>query len=256
MAQPRHVTPRRRALRLALLGVTLGLALGDAACRRESNPPRAPGAAAAEYFPLVKGARWVYKLDLVVTSTEIEVVAKGDSAVEGLVQTAFVMDERTVGQNFGLAPVGPTAYVSSDGFLCRYSGLDYTQADHLKMLGKEDPTRVIPLGAAPGAEWTHETRLMEQPEGGGGLIKWTGRTKHAETVTVPAGTFTDVILVESEYWDPSLDPDHPLIAYQDWYARGVGLLRSVTKNLQDSDKRMAEQTLESYEFPPLEARAQ
>jgi hypothetical protein len=146
--------------------------------------------------------------------------------------------------------------VSSDGFLCRYSGLDYTQADHLKMLGVEDPTRVIPLGASPGAEWTNETRLMQQPEGGGGVIKWTGRTKRAESVTVPAGTFNDVILVETEYWDPSIDPDAPLISYQDWYARGVGLLRSVTRNLKDGEKRMAEQTLESYAFPPLEARAQ
>jgi hypothetical protein len=74
-------------------------------------------------------------------------------------------------------------------------------------------------------------------------------------VTVPAGTFTDVILVETEYWDPSIDSDKPLISYEDWYARGVGLLRSVTKNSREGGKRMAEQTLESYEFPPLTAHA-
>ena len=205
---------------------------------------------------MVKNAHWIYKLDLVVTQTQIEVVAKGQTDVEGLATGAFVMDERTVGQSFGMAPVGPTAYVTVDGFLSRYSGLDYTTADHLKMLGAEDPTRVIPLGATPGSEWTNETRLLQQPEGGGGLIKWTGRTKRADAVTVPAGTFSDVILVETEYWDPSIDTDNPLITYQDWYARGVGLLRSVTRNARDGNKRMAEQTLESYEFPPLEARAQ
>jgi len=245
----------RRANRLVLVGIALALALCDAACRSEKRATVAPGAASADFFPLVKGARWVYKLDLVITSTEIEVTAKGDTPVEGLDNAAFVMDERNLGQSLGMAPVGPTAYVAADGFLCRYSGLDYTQADHLKMLGREDPTRVIPLGAHPGAEWANETRLMQQPEGGGGLIKWTGRTKATDEVTVPAGTFKDVILVESEYWDPSIDSDHPLIAYQDWYARGVGLLRSVTTNLHEGNKRMAEQTLESYEFPPLEARA-
>ncbi len=216
---------------------------------------RAPGASSEEFFPLVKGARWVYKLDLVVTQTEIEVIAKGQTDIDGLAGGAFVMDERTVGKSFGMAPVGPTAYVAQDGFLARYTGMDYASADHLKMLGGEDPTRVIPLGATPGSEWTNETRLMQQPEGGGGLIKWTGRTKRADAVTVPAGTFNDVILVETEYWDPSVEDDKPLISYEDWYGRGVGLLRSVTKNSRDGGKRMAEQTLESYEFPPLAALA-
>ena len=204
----------------------------------------------------MKGARWTYKLDLVVTSTEIEVLAKGDTQVEGLGRLAFVMDERNLGQALGMAPVGPTAYVATDGFLCRYTRARLHPARITsKMLGVEDPTRVIPLGATPGAEWTNETRLMQQPEGGGGLIKWTGRTKRAESVTVPAGTFTDVILVETEYWDPSIDDQAPLIAYQDWYARGVGLLRSVTLNARDGGKRMAEQSLESFEFPPLQAQA-
>ena len=49
----------------------------------------------------------------------------------------------------------------------------------------------------------------------------------------------DVILVETEYWDPSIDDQAPLIAYQDWYGRGVGLLRSVTLNARDGGKRMA-----------------
>ncbi len=248
------MTTRRPRLTAAqILGVALAVALGLSACRNDAPPQRAPGAAASDFFPLVKGARWTYELDLIVTSTKLEVVAKGQTDVAGLEGGAFVMDERNLGQSFGMAEVGPTAYVVADGFLSRYTGMDYTDPDHLKMLGAEDPTRVIPLGATAGSEWTHETRLMQQPEGGGGLIKWTGRTKLAEPVTVPAGTFSDVILVETEYWDPSIDSERPLISYQDWYARGVGLLRSVTKNAHDGGKRMAEQTLESYEFPPLDA---
>lgn len=246
---PRH---RRRAAR-QVIGVALALCVF--ACRNDAPPQLAPGAAASDFFPLVKGAKWVYALDLVVTSTKIEVVAKGQSEITGLEGDAFVMDERNLGQGFGMAEVGPTAYVVADGFLSRYTGMDYIEPNHLRMLGKEDPTRVIPLGATPGAEWTNETRLMQQPEGGGGLIKWTGRTKRSDPVTVPAGRFTDVILVETEYWDPSIDVDRPLISYQDWYARGVGLLRSVTKNSHEGGTRMAEQTLESYEFPPLEASA-
>ena len=59
------------------IGVALALALSVTACRPAAPPSRAPGAASAEFFPLVKGARWIYDLDLVVTSTKIEVLAKG-----------------------------------------------------------------------------------------------------------------------------------------------------------------------------------
>jgi hypothetical protein len=52
---------------------------------------------------------------------------------------------------------------------------------------------------------------------------------------------------------PSIDDQAPLIAYQDWYARGVGLLR-MHANAR-AGKRMAEQSLESFEFPPLQAQA-
>ena len=122
------------------------------------------------------------------------------------------------------------------------------------MLGGEDPARVMPLGAAPGASWTHETRLLEQPEnGGGGLIKWTGRTTHVAELVVPAGSFQNVLLVETEYWDPSVNAHAPLLSYQDYYARGIGLLRSVTKNVRDGGIQMAEQTLLDFDFPKKHA---
>lgn len=248
----------RARLRLPrrVLGLVAAVVVGALGCSDASSPALASGEAAKDYFPLVRGARWHYKLDLVAAATEIDVIARGDSAIQGLTAPAFVMDERAIGEAFGLAEVGPTAYVVRDGFVCRYTGLDYASPDHLKMLGEEDPTRVLPIAGLPGAEWTHETRLLQQPEqGGGGLIKWTGRTKLAGSLRVPAGTFDDVLLVETEYWDPAMDPDHPLISYQDYYARGVGLLRSVTKNEREGGTRMAEQTLLDYAFPPLEAQA-
>jgi hypothetical protein len=242
----------RRRLRVLAVGLGVAAAVGASGCKPGPDASaRAPGAAANEYFPLVSGAHWRYKLALDIGSTEIEVVARGDHAVEGLSGLAFVMDEHALGaESLGIAEVGPTAYVARDGFLCRYTGLDYLAPDRLKMLGEEDPTRVMPLGAGAGSEWTNETRLMQQPDnGGGGRIKWTGRTRMVEVLEVPAGEFRDVLVVETEYWDPSLRADGPLIAYEDFYARGVGLLRSVTNNARDGGVRMAEQTLLDFDFP-------
>jgi hypothetical protein len=248
---------RRRLRRLALsLGLAAAVGAVGLGCGRSSESSRAPGVAAQEYFPLVPGAHWRYKLALEIGSGEVEIVARGDAAIEGLAGLAFVMDEHALSaEQLGIAEVGPTAYVARDGFLCRYTGLDYREPERLRMLGGEDPARVMPLGATPGSSWTHETRLLEQPEnGGGGFIKWTGRTKQVPELVVPAGAFVDVLLVETEYWDPSVNADAPLLGYQDYYARGVGLLRSVTKNLRDGGIQMAEQTLLDFDFP--EERAQ
>lgn len=249
---------RRRPLRWLASVVGLGALLcGIAACE---PPPSssASGAAAADYFPLVPGAHWRYKYALAVGGIEVEVVARGDSAVEGLPGVAFIMDEHALSADaLGIAEVGATAYVARDGFLCRYTGLDYRSPDRLRMLGEEDPARVMPLGASPGASWTHETRILQQPEGGGGgRIKWTGRTKPVAELIVPAGKFSDVLLVESEYWDPSIQTDAPLLSYQDYYARGVGLLRSVTKNEREGGIQMVEQTLLAFDFPETDAQNQ
>jgi hypothetical protein len=249
MPNPRH---RLRAL----IGVVGLAAIVAAFGCGPTESERAPGVAANEYFPLVTGARWRYKLALDTGDGEIEVVARGDSAVEGLPGVAFIMDEHALdAAALGIAEVGPTAYVARDGFLCRYTGLDYRSPTELRMLGGEDPARVMPIGAAAGAEWTHSTRLLQQPEnGGGGLIRWTGRTSLIPELVVPAGAFKDVLLVETEYFDPSVNADQALLSFQDYYARGVGLLRSVTKNLRDGGAQMAEQTLLDFDFPEEHAQ--
>ncbi|MGH9885928.1 MAG: hypothetical protein ACREBE_10390 [bacterium] len=245
----------RRRLRHLALAAGIAAAAGGLGCNSSSST-HASGMAEKEYFPLVAGARWRYKLALEIGTAEVEVVARGDSPVEGLPGVAFVMDEHALGaETLGIAEVGPTAYVARDGFLCRYTGLDYRSPDHLKMLGQEDPARVMPIGGGLGQEWTNQTRLLQQPEnGGGGLIKWTGRTKRVDTITVPAGEFKDVLLVETEYWDETISKDGPLLAYEDYYARGVGLLRSVTKNLAADGAQMAEQTLLDFDFPEVSAQ--
>jgi hypothetical protein len=246
---------RRSRLRILTLVVGIAAAVGLLGCD-SAAPTHASGAAAKEYFPLVAGAHWRYKLELEIGSGEVEVVARGDSPVEGLAGVAFIMDEHALNADaLGIAEVGPTAYVAHDGFLSRYTGLDYRTPDRLRMLGEEDPTRVMPLGGVSGAEWKHDTRMLQQPEnGGGGFIQWTGRTKTVPVLVVPAGEFTDVLLVETEYWDPEQNQEAPLLAYQDYYARGVGLLRSVTTNSLQGGKQMAEQTLLDFDFPERSAQ--
>lgn len=231
----------------ALLGAGLLL---FAACRQPAPPPGASGPEADSYFPLVAGARWVYGIELgPLAHVELEVVGQGQQAVRGLEGMAFIMSERNLGESFGMVEVSPTAYVIAEGFVSRYQAVDYDDSGAVRLLGREDPTWILPVETVAGKVWSQHTRIFEQPEGGGGSIRWTGRTLALPSLAVPAGSFRDVLKVEIEYWDDTQSPERPLLAYEDYYARGVGLLRSLTFNESEGHRQIVEQSLLRYEFP-------
>lgn len=233
----RSVVPR--------LALTLSLIL--AGCSSELEAPRgATGAAAQDYFPLVVGARWVYALHGMV-SGEVEVVARGPRAVRGLDAEVFVMDELTDGRAVGFADVAPVGYVRLEQHLGRYLGLDYDE-DELRLLGGEDPMRFMPLDPQQVTQWEEENRIFELPDGKGGELRWVHRASAVPSLQVPAGVFQDVLRVESQYWDDSV-PDHPVLRFEDFYAKGVGLLRTVTYDEQNGGKVTIEQELIRYTFP-------
>ena len=68
---------------------------------------------------------------------------------------------------------------------------------------------------------------------------------------VPAGTFHDLIVVYSTYANESeYDHGEPTrVFYEDYYARGVGLVRSVTRDTEGGTGRVVEQLLLEYKFP-------
>jgi hypothetical protein len=91
--------------------------------------------------------------------------------------------------------------------------------------------------------------MFTTPEGGGATLDWTGRVISVGRMRVPAGEFDDVVEVHVEYWDRSVNEDGPVMTYDDSYARGVGLIRSVTRNAMQGSGQIVEQRLVRYEFP-------
>jgi hypothetical protein len=91
--------------------------------------------------------------------------------------------------------------------------------------------------------------MFGTPEGGGGRLGWNGVVKRIDELTVPAGTFQDVLVVETLYIDESESVPEPQVAYRDYYARGVGLIKSVTDDMEESTKNHMEQQLLEYRFP-------
>ena len=228
----------------------LALCLILGACSAESQPQVAAGAAAREYFPLVTGARWVYRVDFGgLRRGQLEIIGKGTRSVTGLEGDVFINDEVIDGAAVGFADVAPVGYLAVEGFLGQVSGLDYDGKGGVRVLAGEDPKRFLPIDPKQGASWEESSRMFELPEGGGSVTRWSRRIEARDSLAVPAGTFRDVLLVESKYWDDEVSQEQPLMRYEDYYARGVGLLRSVTFNEQDGGRQIVEQSLLRYAFP-------
>jgi hypothetical protein len=230
------------------LGALLCLLLALLGCGRERTP--AVGPAANDYFPLVEGAHWVYELRSELGSLKVEVVAKGDMPVRGRDIRVFVMDETNRGQSLGFVETAPVGYLVEHGFLARLSSLDYDRDGQLRLLGKEDvPSWFLPLNPKPGESWNQESRLFSTPEGGGARLGWRGEIQPLTSVTVPAGAFHDVLEVHIEYHDPKDANPGPNVVYDDFYVRGVGLVRSVTLDPSGDESHTIEQVLLEYSFP-------
>ena len=240
--------PRRRAARRAA-SLALCVLVAALACEGGERGRPARGAAAEDYFPLVEGAVWVYEVRTAAGSLQVEVKARGEMDLPGGRGRVFVMEERNLGPSLGFVQTAPVGYLVREGYLDRLTGLDFDSAGKLRLLGTEDAAHLLPLDPVPGRTWSQTTRLFEMPEGGGGQLGWSGTVRTRTRIEVPAGAFDDVAEVEIVYQDASPSGPGDRVVYQDYYARGVGLVRSVTVDPSGDQSHTVEQVLRSYRFP-------
>jgi len=234
------VSRRSRSAWCIALGVVVAMG-----CAPRSEP--ASGAAAEAYFPMVPGARWVYALYSSLGKLEVEVTAVGERELPGG-GAVFVMDERNRGPSLGFAEVSPVGYLVTGAYVSRLVGIDYDSKGALRLLGEDEPAWMLPLDPVPGHSWGQRTRMFQTPEGGGGELGWSGEVKPRTSVRVPAGRFEDVVEIETFYRDPS-EGVAPKIVYHDFYARGVGLVKSVSEDPSGDPSHRIEQVLVEVRFP-------
>jgi hypothetical protein len=203
------------------------LALTTLSCAG-TPPPRASGAAGRDYFPLLPGTHWVYELHTGPFShTQLDVTARGERPVRGSDAAIFVVEERTDGEVFGLEPFGLVGYRVSGGYLTRVPALELGSDGVVHVFGR-DSISVLPVDPQPGQHWSDEVEVFDSPAEA--KQSWTATIENVGRLHVPAGTFEDVIVVRSEHWDREWRENEPLHSYEDYYARGVGLIRSVAHN--------------------------
>jgi len=230
--------PQLRALWRAVVATFLVLG-----CTSASRPATGPDA--DSYFPMVPGARWVYSLHSNLGTFDVEVTAVGERPLPKDGGAVFVMEERNRGPSLGFVEVAPVGYLVRDGYFARLAGVDYDDVGALRVLGEDGPTWMLPLDPTPGRVWGQRTRIFQSPEGGGAELGWSGEVKPRTVVSVPAGRFEDVVEIETSYRDVS-DGIAATMIYHDYYARGVGLVKSVSVDPSGDSSNQIEQVLVEY----------
>ncbi|HTO70724.1 MAG TPA: hypothetical protein VMR31_12765 [Myxococcota bacterium] len=206
---------------------TLWLALALFSCAG-TPPPHADGPAAREYFPLLPGAHWVYDLHTgPFTHTKLDVVARGERPVRGSEAGIFVFEEHTDGELYGLDAAGLVGYRVADGYVTRVPAIELGSDGVVHLFGHSE-IAFLPIDPHTGQHWSDQVDVFDAP--GKATQSWTAEVENVGRVHVAAGTFDDVIVVRSAHWDREWRENEPLHSYEDYYARGVGLIRSVAHN--------------------------
>jgi len=223
-----------------------------AACLLECGRPGsvASGQAGLSYLPLVEGARWRYAVSTQQGELEIEITGVGERELSSVGRRVFLMDERNLGPSLGFDQVAPVGYLVEQGYVARIEGIGYDRQGGLRELGQDSPTRILPVDPRPGDRWEQSNHLFGTPEAHGAILAWSAEITGVKPIEVPAGAFTDVIEVQTTYYDdfPTIDPV-PKVIYRDYYARGVGLVKSVTEDPTGDASHRIEQLLVDYSFP-------
>lgn len=220
--------------------------LASSSCASDATP-RAPGAASREYFPLRSGAHWRYELrtGLFSARTSMDVMARGEHTVRGSEERVFLMEEQLSGRVYGLEAAGLVGYRVADGFLTRIAAVALEADGQVSIFGG-DGMSFLPVEPTPGQTWSDRTEIFR--ESGSAGQAWTAEVESVGRLRVRAGSFDDVIVVRSQQWDPEWDENSPLHSYEDYYARGVGLIRSVSHNNAQWFWISVEQELVAFSF--------
>ena len=229
----------------------LVLLLAAAGCQPENRT--AQSQEEGDYFPLVTDGRWLYSVRANLGRFEVEVTGREAVSVPGASEPIFVMDERNLGRSLGFAVVSPVGYVKRDGYIARVSGIDYVGSDpesgELLLLGRYEPTFMFPENPMPGQTWVQQTDMFGNKEHPGALMGWSGTVRELTSLRVPAGEFKNVLEIETQYRDASEGSLAPKAIYHDYYARGVGLIRSVVEDPSGDANNRIEQVLLEYAIP-------
>jgi len=218
----------RSVVSRVLVGLLATLALGCAATvKRDRVLP------SADFFPLTPSSHWEYLVSRKTDGTPLRFVAtvRPDEFMGPNGHGCRIVDER-----YGDRPTGertPIVYCTEGGFLHRVMSLEY-RGESLEDNGlRSGELKFLPVNLASAHSWEGHTNAYKLPDGSGFEVRQLHQVYlQSEPVEVPAGRFEHCVRVETTAIHSATAPDGSPVGprivyyYSDWYAPGVGLIRT------------------------------
>jgi hypothetical protein len=231
-------------LATTLVACTAGVKRGHVASRT-----------ATDYFPLTPSSRWEYQLSRRADGFPLRFVAtvRPDPFLGPNGSGCRIVDER-----YGDRPTGersPIVYCADGGFLHRVMSLEY-RGEALEDNGlRSGELRFLPIDLAHTNAWEGRTNAYQLSDGSGFEVRQIHHVfVQPEPVDVPAGRFAGCARVETTAIHSATGPDGSAVGprivyyYSDWYAAGVGLIR--TEQRSATAEVLATIELLSYQVAP------
>lgn len=213
-------------LRKAAIGFAAATVLAVYACRHAGV--REPSAV---FFPLKPHMLWVYHVQsksqqASYTMTDTVV---GPQFVPALKLTGAVVQEF---YNLDRAGLRPIVYYEKDGYLTRLSGLDYVRHEiKAPVWGRSEEMNFLPERLEPEQIWSNKLFPYGKMRGAFDIAQSHKSFLEKHTIEVPAGRYDGCIRIETlatyEGGTDTRQKQGLKLAYVDWYAPNVGLIRTL-----------------------------
>jgi len=218
-----------------------------------------PDGAVANFFPLPPGSSWEY-----VVSRRADGAPLRFTAV--VRPTEFIGPHghacRIVDERYGVRPSdepSPILYCTEGGYLHRVMSLEY-RGESLEDTGmRSGELKFLPVNLTATPAWEGRTNAYQLPDGSGYEVHQLHQVyTQQEPIEVPAGRFEHCARVETTAIHSATSTDGTAIGprivyyYSDWYAPGVGLIR--TEQRSATSEVLATVELVSFRVSPEAGR--
>ena len=213
----------KRAL-LAFAVVFMGIGAFACSGHWNSNP-------SAIFFPLKPHMMWMYRVQSKSQRANYTVtdMVIGAQYVPALKLTGEVVQEFL---NFDRAGLRPIVYTEKDGYLTRLSGLDYVEHQiRGPAWGRSIEEDFLPERLMPDQAWDNKLFPYGKLPGAFSVVQSHKSFRETSEISVPAGRYKDCIRIETlaTYVGGPYEREKQTLklAYRDWYAPNVGLIKTV-----------------------------